>query len=154
MQGGYSSHIVVREEFCLRIDREMHEAGTAPLLCAGITTYEPMKVRHNCVVLRFIVTSAGQNCCSQNLWKFRTVVDIFPFPNLPKSIWRWIYFLVEEFFCFFQWRHSTISNRFSHSETISDALQQFCFWRVCYFWCWIEMAVVRSRTIILRCKTI
>lgn len=42
-QGGYSSHIVVREEFCLRIDREMHEAGTAPLLCAGITTYEPMK---------------------------------------------------------------------------------------------------------------
>jgi D-arabinose 1-dehydrogenase-like Zn-dependent alcohol dehydrogenase len=35
---------VCREEFMLHIDKEMHEAATAPLLCAGITTFEPMKV--------------------------------------------------------------------------------------------------------------
>jgi D-arabinose 1-dehydrogenase-like Zn-dependent alcohol dehydrogenase len=29
----------------LHIDKEMHEAATAPLLCAGISTFEPMKVR-------------------------------------------------------------------------------------------------------------
>jgi D-arabinose 1-dehydrogenase-like Zn-dependent alcohol dehydrogenase len=29
----------------LHIDKEMHEAASAPLLCAGITTFEPMKVR-------------------------------------------------------------------------------------------------------------
>jgi D-arabinose 1-dehydrogenase-like Zn-dependent alcohol dehydrogenase len=38
---------VCREEFMLRIDKEMHEAATAPLLCAGITTFEPMKVRYS-----------------------------------------------------------------------------------------------------------
>jgi hypothetical protein len=29
----------------LSIDKGMHEAATAPLLCAGISTFEPMKVR-------------------------------------------------------------------------------------------------------------
>jgi alcohol dehydrogenase (NADP+) len=47
LYGGFSSHIVCREEFMLRIDKEMHEAATAPLLCAGITTFEPMKVRYS-----------------------------------------------------------------------------------------------------------
>jgi D-arabinose 1-dehydrogenase-like Zn-dependent alcohol dehydrogenase len=46
LHGGFSSHIVCREEFMLRIDKEMHEAATAPLLCAGISTFEPMKVRY------------------------------------------------------------------------------------------------------------
>ena len=42
--GGYSGHIVVRESFVLRVS---HEAGAlpavAPLLCAGITTYSPLR---------------------------------------------------------------------------------------------------------------
>lgn len=42
--GGYSSHIVCKDHFAVKIAREMHEAATAPLLCAGITIYEPMKV--------------------------------------------------------------------------------------------------------------
>jgi D-arabinose 1-dehydrogenase-like Zn-dependent alcohol dehydrogenase len=42
MYGGYSTHILCKERFVLRISREMHEASTAPLLCAGITIYEPM----------------------------------------------------------------------------------------------------------------
>lgn len=41
--GGYSRHIVVREEFVLRIPEGMDPAGAAPLLCAGITTYSPLK---------------------------------------------------------------------------------------------------------------
>ena len=41
--GGYSSQIVVDEAFCLRISDKLDLAGTAPLLCAGITTYSPLK---------------------------------------------------------------------------------------------------------------
>jgi len=41
--GGYSTHIVVREAFALRIPAGMDPAGTAPLLCAGITTYSPLR---------------------------------------------------------------------------------------------------------------
>ncbi|EPY38178.1 alcohol dehydrogenase (NADP+) [Angomonas deanei] len=41
--GGYSDHIVVREEFVLRIPEGLDLAATAPLLCAGITTYSPLK---------------------------------------------------------------------------------------------------------------
>ena len=37
-QGGYSKHLVVREEFCLRVPPELDLARAAPLLCAGITT--------------------------------------------------------------------------------------------------------------------
>jgi uncharacterized zinc-type alcohol dehydrogenase-like protein len=40
--GGYSDHIVVREEFVLRIPAGLDPAATAPLLCAGITTYSPL----------------------------------------------------------------------------------------------------------------
>jgi uncharacterized zinc-type alcohol dehydrogenase-like protein len=42
-QGGYSKHLVVREEFCLRVPEGLDPARTAPLLCAGITTYSPLR---------------------------------------------------------------------------------------------------------------
>ncbi len=42
-QGGYSQSIVVREEFVCRIPDELDFAHAAPLLCAGITTYSPLK---------------------------------------------------------------------------------------------------------------
>lgn len=41
--GGYSNSIVVREEFCLSIPRNLNLAAVAPLLCAGITTYSPLR---------------------------------------------------------------------------------------------------------------
>lgn len=41
--GGYSNSIVVREEFVLHISEDVDLAATAPLLCAGITTYSPLK---------------------------------------------------------------------------------------------------------------
>jgi alcohol dehydrogenase (NADP+) len=40
--GGYSDSIVVKERFVLRVPGNLDLAGTAPLLCAGITTYSPM----------------------------------------------------------------------------------------------------------------
>ncbi len=41
--GGYSSQIVVDERYVLRIPPSLTPEGTAPLLCAGITTYSPLK---------------------------------------------------------------------------------------------------------------
>jgi uncharacterized zinc-type alcohol dehydrogenase-like protein len=41
--GGYSSSIVVDEAFVLRVPAGMDLAATAPLLCAGITTYSPLR---------------------------------------------------------------------------------------------------------------
>jgi alcohol dehydrogenase (NADP+) len=41
--GGYSTQIVVDEAYVLRVPAGMDLAGTAPLLCAGITTYSPMR---------------------------------------------------------------------------------------------------------------
>jgi uncharacterized zinc-type alcohol dehydrogenase-like protein len=41
--GGYSERIVVDEHFVLRIPSNLDPAGAAPLLCAGITTYSPIK---------------------------------------------------------------------------------------------------------------
>jgi uncharacterized zinc-type alcohol dehydrogenase-like protein len=41
--GGYSDSIVVTERFVLRVPSNLDLAGTAPLLCAGITTYSPMR---------------------------------------------------------------------------------------------------------------
>jgi len=40
--GGYSDSIVVKERFVLRVPGNLDLAGTAPLLCAGITTSSPM----------------------------------------------------------------------------------------------------------------
>ncbi|KAK9289229.1 hypothetical protein L1049_017703 [Liquidambar formosana] len=44
-KGGYSSHIVVHERYCLRIPENYPLGLAAPLLCAGITVYTPM-MRH------------------------------------------------------------------------------------------------------------
>jgi alcohol dehydrogenase (NADP+) len=41
--GGYSEYIVVDEDFVLRIPGNLDLAAAAPLLCAGITTYSPLK---------------------------------------------------------------------------------------------------------------
>ncbi len=41
-QGGYSTHIVVVEDFVLRIPESIPFEAAAPLLCAGITTYSPL----------------------------------------------------------------------------------------------------------------
>jgi len=41
--GGYSAHIVVRDEFVLRMPAGLDPARAAPLLCAGITTYSPLR---------------------------------------------------------------------------------------------------------------
>ena len=40
--GGYSNRIVVKEHFVLAIPEGMDPAGTASLLCAGVTTYSPL----------------------------------------------------------------------------------------------------------------
>ncbi len=41
--GGYSDSLVVDEAFALRVSDRLDPAGTAPLLCAGITTYSPLR---------------------------------------------------------------------------------------------------------------
>jgi len=41
--GGYSDSIIVHERFVLRVPSNLNLAGAAPLLCAGITTYSPMR---------------------------------------------------------------------------------------------------------------
>lgn len=41
--GGYSKTIVVHEDFVLHISDKLDLAATAPLLCAGITTYSPLR---------------------------------------------------------------------------------------------------------------
>ncbi|QLQ26115.1 MAG: NAD(P)-dependent alcohol dehydrogenase [Dechloromonas sp.] len=41
--GGYSESIVVNERFVLRVPTNLDPAGAAPLLCAGITTYSPLR---------------------------------------------------------------------------------------------------------------
>jgi len=41
--GGYSESIVVDQKFVLRVPSNLNLAGAAPLLCAGITTYSPMR---------------------------------------------------------------------------------------------------------------
>ncbi|MAG43884.1 MAG: hydroxyacid dehydrogenase [Oceanospirillaceae bacterium] len=42
-QGGYSKHIVVREEFVLSIPDTLDMSKAAPILCAGITTFSPLR---------------------------------------------------------------------------------------------------------------
>ena len=41
--GGYSDQVVVDEAFTLKISEKVNLAATAPLLCAGITTYSPLR---------------------------------------------------------------------------------------------------------------
>lgn len=42
-KGGYSTHIVVEERFVLKVPENLDFAAVAPLLCAGITTYSPLR---------------------------------------------------------------------------------------------------------------
>ena len=42
-QGGYSDHVVVRQEFVCRLPESLDISRAAPLLCAGITTYSPLR---------------------------------------------------------------------------------------------------------------
>ena len=42
-QGGYATSVVVDQNFVLRMPPELDPAAAAPLLCAGITTYSPMR---------------------------------------------------------------------------------------------------------------
>ena len=41
--GGYSEHIVVDENFVLKVPNNLDLAGVAPVLCAGITTWSPLR---------------------------------------------------------------------------------------------------------------
>ncbi len=41
--GGYANHIVIDEAFALTVPANLDPAAAAPLLCAGITTYSPLK---------------------------------------------------------------------------------------------------------------
>ena len=41
--GGYSNNIIVSEDFALHISDKLSLAAVAPLLCAGITTYSPLR---------------------------------------------------------------------------------------------------------------
>lgn len=42
-KGGYAKHIVVREDFALRVPKGLDLSRAAPLLCAGITVYSPLR---------------------------------------------------------------------------------------------------------------
>ncbi|MEB1611110.1 NAD(P)-dependent alcohol dehydrogenase [Xanthomonas campestris pv. campestris] len=42
-QGGYAKHLVVSDAFCLRVPEGLDLARAAPLLCAGITCYSPLR---------------------------------------------------------------------------------------------------------------
>ena len=42
-QGGYSTHVVVDADFVLSVPEGIDSASAAPLLCAGITTYSPLR---------------------------------------------------------------------------------------------------------------
>jgi len=41
--GGYSKHYVIDEKYALKVNAQGDLSGVAPLLCAGITTYSPLK---------------------------------------------------------------------------------------------------------------
>lgn len=43
LYGGYSKHIVVNQDFVLHVPANLNPAAAAPLLCAGITTYSPLR---------------------------------------------------------------------------------------------------------------
>ena len=41
--GGYSDHIIVNQDFVLKVPKNLDIKSAAPLLCAGITTYSPLR---------------------------------------------------------------------------------------------------------------
>jgi len=42
-QGGYATHIVVKQDYALKVGTDKNLERIAPLLCAGVTTYAPLK---------------------------------------------------------------------------------------------------------------
>ena len=58
-QGGYSSHIVTDERFVYQISDKLNLAGVAPLLCAGITTYSPLRFAGVTKGMRVAVVGLG-----------------------------------------------------------------------------------------------
>ena len=57
--GGYSDSIVVDERFVLRVPANLNPAAAAPLLCAGITTYSPMRRRGVAKAMKVGVVGLG-----------------------------------------------------------------------------------------------
>jgi uncharacterized zinc-type alcohol dehydrogenase-like protein len=57
--GGYSTQIVVDEHFVLKIPASLDPAGAAPLLCAGITTYAPLRYAGVTAGMRVAVMGLG-----------------------------------------------------------------------------------------------
>jgi uncharacterized zinc-type alcohol dehydrogenase-like protein len=58
-QGGYSTHIVVDEGFVLRIPDGIELAAAGPLMCAGITTYSPLRHWNTGPGMRVAVVGLG-----------------------------------------------------------------------------------------------
>jgi uncharacterized zinc-type alcohol dehydrogenase-like protein len=58
-QGGYSTHVVVDEDFVLRVPDAIPYEAAAPLLCAGITTYSPLAHWHAGPGTRVAVVGMG-----------------------------------------------------------------------------------------------
>lgn len=58
-KGGYSKHLVVREEFALRVPKALELSTAAPLLCAGITVYSPLRTWNVGPGSRVAVTGLG-----------------------------------------------------------------------------------------------
>ncbi|MCG9696684.1 NAD(P)-dependent alcohol dehydrogenase [Shewanella sp. Isolate11] len=57
--GGYSKHLIVREEFVLNVPKSLDLAKVAPLLCAGITTYSPLRTWNVGPASRIAVVGMG-----------------------------------------------------------------------------------------------
>jgi uncharacterized zinc-type alcohol dehydrogenase-like protein len=57
--GGYSESVVVDEDFVLRVPKNLELAATAPLLCAGITTYSPLRHANIRVGLKVGIVGLG-----------------------------------------------------------------------------------------------
>ena len=74
--GGYSESLVVDERFVLRIPSTLDLAGAAPLLCAGITTYSP---------LRHCGVTQGRKAASSASADWATWGSSSPMPSEPTS---------------------------------------------------------------------
>jgi uncharacterized zinc-type alcohol dehydrogenase-like protein len=57
--GGYSTAIVTKEKFVLRVSDTLHLPGVAPLMCAGITTYSPLRFAGVQAGMRVAVVGLG-----------------------------------------------------------------------------------------------
>jgi uncharacterized zinc-type alcohol dehydrogenase-like protein len=58
-KGGYTDHIVVRDHFVLKVPDGMDVSRVAPLLCAGITTYSPLRQYNVGPTTRMAVVGLG-----------------------------------------------------------------------------------------------